>query len=224
MAACADMHDAATARPNGRLRRTRRARSLQIAVLSLTGLLTVAWSSSWDSIRQAAGGIQSVRADFTQEKHLQILAEPLVSEGRLLFAAPDRLRWEYTSPLPSVLLMDGSRVQRFVRTGATWTEDASAALPAMSFVMQEISRWMSGRFDENPDFEARLAPGGRIVLTPRKETLATVIQKIDLQLSATPGVIETVSVYEDDRNFTRLVFTQVQVNAPIDPARFRQIS
>ena len=188
--------------------------------LTVLVLVTSGWTSSWDSIRSAARDIQSVQAAFTQEKHLQILAQPLRSYGRLIFAAPDRLRWEYQAPLASVLLMDAGRVQRFVKTGDAWTEDASAALPAMSFVMQEISRWMNGRFDENPDFEARLDPPGRITLTPRKEALAAVIQKIVLKLADTPGVIESVTVYEDETNFTRLRFTDVVVNQPLDPALF----
>jgi outer membrane lipoprotein-sorting protein len=183
-------------------------------------LMGAGWTSSWESIHIAARDIRTVQADFTQEKHLQILAQPLLSRGRLIFAAPDRLRWEYEAPLPSVLLMNEGRVQRFVKTGATWTEDASAALPAMSFVMQEIGRWMNGRFDENPDFAARLEPGGRIILSPRKEALATVIQQIVLQLADTPGVIEAVTVYEDDLNFTRLHFTDVVVNQSVDPALF----
>ena len=61
-------------------------------------LITSGWSSSWDSIRAAARDIQSIQAAFTQEKHLQILARPLKSHGRLIFAAPDRLRWEYLAP------------------------------------------------------------------------------------------------------------------------------
>jgi outer membrane lipoprotein-sorting protein len=193
------------------------ARMVGIAALLL---MAAGWTSSWDSIRSAARDILSVQADFTQEKHLQILAQPLRSSGRLIFAAPDRLRWEYRSPLASVLLMNEGRVQRFVKTGDVWTEDASAALPAMSFVMQEISRWMNGRFDENPDFDARLEPQGRIVLAPRKEALAAVIQKIVLQLAYTPGVIDSVTVFEDADNFTRLQFTDVIVNNPIDPALF----
>ena len=200
-----------------------RTRIQQMGLVALA-LMTLAWSSSWESIHSAARDIRSVQAAFTQEKHLQILAQPLQSYGLLIFAAPDRLRWEYQAPLPSVLLMDEGRVQRFVKTGGTWTEDASAALPAMSFVMQEIGRWMNGRFDENPDFDARLEPDGRIVLTPRKTALATVIQKIVLQLSQTPGVIELVTVYEDDDNFTRLHFKNVTVNQPIDPAMFKHRS
>jgi len=210
-------------RPHGRRRDRMRSAVIGIGFMAGAALLLIAagWTSSWESIHTAARDIRTVQAAFTQEKHLQILAQPLLSRGRLIFAAPDRLRWEYEAPLASVLLMDEGRVQRFVKTGETWTEDASAALPAMSFVMQEIGRWMNGRFDENPDFEARLEPGGRIVLSPRKEALSKVIQKIVLQLADTPGVIESVTVYEDDRNFTRLHFTDVAVNQPVDPALFK---
>ena len=181
-----------------------------------TALLLIAagWTSSWDSIRAAAQDIRSVQAAFTQEKHLQILSQPLLSQGRLIFAAPDRLRWEYEAPLASVLLMDEGRVLRFVQTGGKWTEDASASLSAMSFVMQEISRWM------NPDFEARLEPGGSIILSPRKEALSKVIRNISLQLADAPGVIESVTVFEDDHNFTRLQFRDVIVNQTIDPTLF----
>ncbi len=210
-------------RPHRRRRDRMRSAMIGIGFMAGAALLLIAagWTSSWESIHAAARDIRTVQAAFTQEKHLQILAQPLLSRGRLVFAAPDRLRWEYEAPLASVLLMDEGRVQRFVKTGETWTEDASAALPAMSFVMQEISRWMNGRFDENPDFEARLEPGGRIVLSPRKEALSKVIQKIVLQLADTPGVIESVTVYEDDHNFTRLHFTDVEVNQPVDPALFK---
>ncbi len=187
-------------------------------------LMTLAWTSTWESIQTAADHIQSVQATFTQEKHLRILAQPLTSEGRLIFASPDKLRWEYRSPLPSVLMMEAGRVQRFVQTSGKWTEDASAALPAMSFVMEEIGRWMNGRFDENPDFEARLEAGGKIMLTPRQEALSAVIQKIVLQLAKTPGVIDTVTVYEDEDNYTRLTFTDVRVNQHIEPSVFKQIS
>jgi len=195
---------------------------LKVGLLGSAALLLIAagWASSWESIRAAAQDIRTVQAAFTQEKHLQILARPLESRGRLVFAAPDRLRWEYEAPLASVLLMDEGRVQRFVKTGRTWTEDASASLSAMSFVMQEISRWMNGRFDENPDFEARLEPGGRIILSPRKEALSKVIRTIVLQLADTPGVIASVTVYEDDHNFTRLQFTNVIVNQPVDATLF----
>ena len=61
-------------------------------------------------------------------------------------------------------------------------------------------------------------------MTPRQAALATVIQKIVLQLAETPGVIDSVNVYEDDHNFTQLHFKEVAVNQPIDPALFKNYS
>jgi len=195
-------------------------------VLALVGLAlppTAAaadWTASWESIRQAAETVRGVQARFVQEKHLQILAAPLVAHGALAFQRPDALRWEYDAPLASVLLMQGAQVRRFVYKEGAWVPDDSPSLQAMRFVVQDISRWMTGRFDANPDFAAELRPAGRIVLTPRSEGLASVITRIELQLAAAPGAIQEVQVYEDDANYTRLIFEDVQLNPDLPPTLF----
>lgn len=194
--------------------------TLAALVLPLLAGATQDWSASWESIRLAAEGITAVQAGFVQEKHLQILASPLVARGSMAFKRPDALRWEYDAPLASVLLMRGERISRFVHTEGSWTPDNAPSLQAMRFVVQDISRWMTGRFDANPDFAAELAPGGRIVLTPRSEGLAAVITRIELQLAATPGVIQEVGVYEDEANYTRLIFEDVHLNPELPPALF----
>ena len=194
---------------------------LVLIVLALAPVAHAAdWTASWDSIRQAAEGIKGVQARFRQEKHLQILAAPLVARGALAFQRPDALRWEYDAPLASVLLMRGDQVRRFVHAEGRWVPDNSPSLQAMRFVVQDISRWMTGRFDANPDFAAELLPGGRIVLTPRSEGLAAVITRIELQLAAAPGAIQEVRVYEDAANFTRLIFEDVRLNPDLPPALF----
>ena len=87
-------------------------------------LMAAGWASSWESIHTAARDIRTVQADFTQEKHLQILAQPLVSRGRLIFAAPDRLRWEYEAP-PAQRSFDGPG------PGAAFRQDRSDLGPKM---------------------------------------------------------------------------------------------
>lgn len=185
---------------------------------------TLGWTDSWKSIRQATAGIETVQADFIQEKHLQILSTPLKSEGFLAFRQPDALRWEYKTPVPSILVMAGGTLARFVNSQGQWIRDTSPSLQAMQFVMQDITRWLNGEFDANPDFKARLEEGGRIVLTPVQDALARVIQKIELDLDRQPGVIHEVRVFEDDRNYTRLIFKGVTLNAPLDPSIFEQAS
>lgn len=52
----------------------------------------------------------TLSSDFVQEKHLKMLATPLVSKGIIRFQKPGQLRWEVESPEPSVAVVDGKTV------------------------------------------------------------------------------------------------------------------
>src|SRR5689334_21970547 len=49
-------------------------------------------------IAKARKNLKSLRASFTQERKLSLLATSVKSTGELLFLAPDRLRWELAAP------------------------------------------------------------------------------------------------------------------------------
>jgi outer membrane lipoprotein carrier protein len=191
--------------------------------LMVAAMLCLGWADSWESIRQDAGKIRTIRAAFIQEKHLTILNRPLVSKGIFCFKAPDNLRWEYRSPIESILLMHGGKIRRYIRTDRGIIQDAGARLQAMQLVMREITGWLAGRFTDNPDFEAALIPGPKIVLTPRSPALAGIIQKIELVPAQQPGVIRTVTIYENAHSYTRLTFTDCRLNKKMDDRLFEEL-
>ncbi len=175
------------------------------------------------SLRASAGVIRSVQADFVQEKHLKMLAEPLVSRGEIDYRAPDALRWEYRTPIRSILLTMGGKTRRYIESDGKLTEATDVGFDAMPMIMQEISNWMRGRFDDNPMFAATLEPHRRIRLTPRNPGMARIIQEIDLFLSDRPGVIDSVVIHESKDSYTRLVFSNTVINKPIPDAVFTTI-
>ena len=87
-------------------------------VLAVMGLTTYAQTKLTDvqsqevmaQLSQAAASMQSMQCRFVQEKTSTMLAEPSVSEGLMYFVAPDRLRWEYTTPYPFALVVNGERI------------------------------------------------------------------------------------------------------------------
>ena len=86
-----------------------------LAVMGLTTYaqtkLTVVQSQEvMAQLSQAAASMQSMQCRFVQEKTSTMLAEPSVSEGLMYFVAPDRLRWEYTTPYPFALVVNGERI------------------------------------------------------------------------------------------------------------------
>ena len=191
--------------------------------LLLTAFMCIGWADSWEELKTAAATVTSVRAGFTQEKHMKILARPLVSEGLFYFQAPDSLRWEYIHPVRSILLLHQGKAKRFVQRDGRLIEDASANLQSMQVVVQEITQWLNGRFDENPAFAARLEPGRKIVMVPRDESFAKLIRRIEILLSDRPAVIKSVIIYENEDSFTKLDFKDVILNQKLDDDLFQEI-
>ena len=197
-------------------------RSLYIAGI-IAALLCLGWSDSWQGLKDTAKTVNTVKAGFVQEKHMQILARPLVSRGAFLFKAPDSLRWEYHAPVESVLVMHKGQIQRFVNKDGHLVEDAAVGLQSMQVVVQQITQWLNGRFDENPDFSATLETGPKIIMVPREKAIARLIERIEIELSEQPAVIESVTIYESEDSFTRLVFQNVTLNTQLDDTAFSVI-
>ncbi len=75
----------------------------------------------------------------------------------------------------------------------------------------------------NPAFAARLEPGRKIVMTPRDESFARLIQRIEILLSDRPAVIKSVMIFESEDSFTKLDFKDVILNQKLDDALFREV-
>ncbi|RLB99742.1 MAG: outer membrane lipoprotein carrier protein LolA [Deltaproteobacteria bacterium] len=196
--------------------------TLSIVVIAIASYMFIGWADSWEQIKTGAKEIKSVKAEFVQEKHLKILLNPLVSKGVFYYQAPGSLRWEYMSPVRSILLMHNGKMKRYVKTSEGLVKDASANLQAMQIVVQEITMWLNGRFDDNPNFIAVLKQG-RIILTPREKSLSMMIQRIELTLSNRPGVIKSVMIYENENSFTTLDFRNSRLNEKIEDSLFREV-
>lgn len=185
--------------------------------------LTLGWADTFEGIRAAADAVKSLQSDFVQEKHLPILARPLVSKGRFFFRRPGDLRWEYTNPLQSVLLMHNNSVRRFGRSENQWKEESAGNMQSMDIVFQEITHWLNGRFDESTMFTAALMPGNKIVLTPKNKGLEKFIQRMELVMADQPGVMQEVVIFESQKAYTRIRFENPELNPSLSNAVFEQV-
>ena len=195
---------------------------LSALAVVLASCVLIGWADNREQIRKAAEKVETISADFVQEKHLKILSEPLVSKGRFYYQVQGSLRWEYESPIQSILLMQEGRIRRYIKRDNSLIEDAGARLQAMQVVLLEITRWLNGRFDDNPDFDSVLKTGRKIVLTPTKQSLSKFIKRIELMLSNRPGIIESVMIYESEDSFTKIEFKNVKINKEIEEFIFRE--
>jgi outer membrane lipoprotein-sorting protein len=195
---------------------------LLIATITVGACLGTLWADVTEERRFFAEKLSSISAEFVQEKHMKILLKPLVSGGSFHFKTPNSLRWEYRYPVQSVLFIHDGKTNRYIRRNGTIIEDAGTHLQSLHVVLEEITRWVKGRFDENPAFTVQHEPGPKIVLSPKDKNLAMMIQRIELIFSDQPGIMKSVVICEGEDSFTRLDFKNVILNQPLDDSLFRK--
>ena len=166
------------------------------------------------SLKEKFGNIRSVKAEFLQKRSLQILTKPLSSEGKLFFYTPDSLRWEYISPLQSVMLQKGNNIQIYNFIDGVWKPEMTQANESRRMVLAEIIHWLQGRFDEGKAFKHSYSPGPpeRVILVS-KEGINKFINRIEIVLSVRPGVIDRVEIEEPGGSRTSIEFKNVEINS-----------
>ena len=175
------------------------------------------------SLKEAFRNIRSVKAEFLQKRSLPILTKPLLSEGRLFFSMPDSLRWEYLTPLRSVMLRKGNNIQIYNFSDDVWKPELAQAVESRRMVLAEISHWFQGRFDESKAFKHSYSPGPpeRVILISR-EGINRFINRIEIIVSVRPGVIDRVEIEEPGGSRTSIEFKNVEINSSLSSEVFEK--
>jgi outer membrane lipoprotein carrier protein len=193
-----------------------------LVVLAVAPAAHAGWTENWDTIRASAGQLQSLETDFVQTRTLKILTRPIVSRGTLAYRRPADLRWEYTSPVKSVLVMKGGNVGRYIKRTEGWVPDSSAKLDAMKVVLGEINQWLGGNFSQSKTFRPELKGGdpAKVELVPIEEGLRKIITKIEITLGKDAGTVTSIDIHEGNEGKTHIEFSNAKYNQSIPDDRF----
>lgn len=169
-------------------------------------------------IQQASLQVHSLACDFTQEKHISILDDALVSTGKMQYQASDKLRWEYTSPSAFVFTMNGNQV-------CLKSEAESKVIDSKKDSrFKHIAKMMEGNLVGNSladtkSFKTELQQidgQWQVTLIPLRADLKQMWQKLVLYIPADLKMVSKVEFYEVSGDYTSIAFKNIQVNQPVD--------
>lgn len=185
-------------------------------------LAQLSWADNFSAIEVASRNVHSIEAAFIQTKHLKMLARPLRSEGKLYYRRPGEFRWQYDSPIQSVLIKNKQGTKRVTWRGGKFEPEAEAKLLPVQRVLEQLEQWLRGDFSQSTVFEARLVKGppARVELEPRDKTLSQYIQRVSVVFSDTPGVVESIEIWEGPESVTKIKLEKVKLNQPLPPNAF----
>ncbi len=196
--------------------------SLFCQLVSAAGLTASRKQEIIGSINSAASAMKSMTCSFTQTKYLSLLSDKMVSEGKMYYRQPNRLRWEYTSPYQYLFVLNGTKVY----VGNKSRKDVIDT--DANKVFKEIARIMMGTvtgtvLSGSSDFSVDVADGGtvwRVTLVPSKKEMKRMFSKIVLSFRKNGLMVSEIDIYEKNNDRTNIQLKNVKTNVSVNDALF----
>jgi outer membrane lipoprotein carrier protein len=199
-------------------------RSLLLASASLVVARRALADDSLDAlladVAKARKGMKSMKATFTQERKLTLLATSVKSTGNLAFVAPDRLRWELDAP-DNVIYWIGPEglSYRTKSSSATAAPKGAAIANALADVRALLGGDLSSLKERYVMAGTRRADDAEITGTAKDPKAS--VKSFVLVLGKDLTVPVRARLVEGKSDAIDITFANAQVNAPVDPSTMK---
>lgn len=176
--------------------------------------------------RQAT--IKTWSANFTQSRMLSTLNQPLVTKGRVEFAAPSRFRWELGEPAQTIAIREPERITILyprLKRAEQFPLDANASGPwkdAMALLDAGFPRSRT-ELDERFELKPLVERGDVKVLSmkPRAPGVRKMLDEVQLEFHASTLELVATEMSFKDGSRLRNDFSNSVSNAAIAESQFR---
>ena len=173
-------------------------------------------------INKATSGLKSMSCSFTQTKHLSMLSDKMVSEGKMNYKQPNKLRWEYTSPYQYLFIFNGAKVYVGNKSRKDVIDTNSNKL------FKEVARIMMSTvtgtaLSNAADFSVTVEDGKtlwNVTLIPKKKEMKKMFTRIVLSFSKSDLMISEINLHEKNNDRTNIRLRNIKTNIPINENLF----
>lgn len=173
-------------------------------------------------INKAASGLKSMSCSFTQTKYLSLLSDRVVSEGKMNYKQPNKLRWEYTIPYQYLFIFNGTKVY----VGNKSRKDVIDT--NTNKVFKEVARIMMSTvtgtaLSNSSDFSIDVADGNtlwQITLVPKRKEMKKMFSKIVLLFNKSNLMIAEINIYENNNDRTNIKLKNIKTNGVVNETLF----
>ena len=166
-----------------------------------------------EKMTSAAEAIKTVRCNFTQTKHSKLFKEAVVSQGKMSYSRPDKLRWEYLSPEPFTLVVDGDSLTMLDAAGKP-NRNANATRMVRGLTSMILGSINGDKLFDDRMFATQIFDDGkhyRAEMTPRRKEMQRMFQKITFLFDKNSHTISTVVMTERKGDATTIQFHHITI-------------
>ena len=215
-----------------------RVRTLALAAASVASLLVVvvvatpAWADTpalaavVAKVDAAKANVETLAGDFTQKSRAKLFKSELTAKGKLYFHKPRQIRWEYTAPDPSVMILDGNKATLTTPGAAPQVFDLEKDA-TMRAIFDQLLVWLGPGSLAAAKNDYDLSTAGTsaapaLTLTPKPtSSIAKAFTRIELRLDSKTWLMKSILLVEKNGDEKEIDFAKLSRNAKLPPAAFQ---
>ena len=186
-----------------------------LSALALLAMSTLANAFDLQQLSEQLAKPDVIHGQFTQEKHLRALPQPLISKGSFVLAKNHGLLWLLKTPLKQDYRITAKGIARRDDNGWQLLPNKSAGAEQNRLFLAVLQGDSSGL---QRDFELALsgdAQQWKLTLTPRSLLLKQVFNQINIDGGA---LVKTIELLETQGDSTVLRMQDSHANQPLSDA------
>ena len=177
----------------------------------------------------SAKSMTTMKSDFVQIKHISGMTKDIESTGEFCFKKEDKLSLEYKKPMPSQIVMNGSKI-KMVSGGRSTVMDGNSN-PAIANLKSMMSSCLSGQLPTNSDnikldlyendtqYLVYVTPKAGSNLAKRAEHMEVVVKTADYTIVSFKMVEKPKGTKGSD--YMQFTFSNMKRNIAIDDSVFK---
>lgn len=192
--------------------------ALGLSVTAQTSLTEAQSQQLMATLTKAAASMQTMQCRFVQEKTSAILAEPSVSEGTMHFVSPDRLRWEYLTPFPFALVVNGEHIVKVIE-GKTEVLEGNAGRMYQGIVNIVMGSASGQKLFDPTVFDVVLTDDDtfwKAEMTPKRRDMKRMFSQMIFCFDKDTQCISRVQLVESSGDLTTIRFEDIRLNESIN--------
>ena len=172
-----------------------------------------------ESVQKDLSTVNSVEADFVQEKELAMLKRKLIIKGHFAMEKPDHVVWNVKEPVKYAIAVKGEEVRQ-------WDEDTDKVQvihlggdPTFKAISEQINAWFLGDYQKIAEqYEVTVLQDTPLTLAfaPKEGAMvAKMIKQVAVTFGKEGKYIDTMVIRESAGSVTTLHYLDAKINQPV---------
>ncbi|MBL7769068.1 MAG: outer membrane lipoprotein carrier protein LolA [Flavipsychrobacter sp.] len=167
--------------------------------------------------------VNSIRAEFTQEKNLSLLAEKIVSKGKFWFRKETLVRMEYQHPFQYLMIINGKNI--YIKDGQKENKVSARSNKLFQKINQLTIDCVQGTVFNNPDFNVKAFENKTqflVEMLPVARDMQEFFSTILVTIDRKDYSVASINMIEKGGDNTLISFYNKEINQVIPDAVFQQ--